>query len=67
MTVYFFFHFLTVKRIEIAKNRVKTEFEVSVKDVDVKQKDWVSFVKVFDPKYKEFQQTFAKRKRFSDI
>ena len=62
-----FFCFLTVKRIEAAKNRVKTEFEVSVKDVDVKQENWVFFVKVFDSKYKKFQQAFAKRKRFSDI
>ena len=70
MIVYFlfyFFYFLTMKRIETANNRVKTEFEISVKDVDVKQKDWVFFVKIFDSKYKKFQQAFAKRKRFSDI
>ena len=56
-----------MKRIETAKNRVKAEFEASVKNVDVKQEDWVSFAKVFDSKHKEFQQAFAKRKRFSDI
>ena len=65
--IFHFFHFLTVRRIETAKNRVKAEFEASVKNVDVKQEDWASFVKVFDSKYKEFQQAFAKRKRFSDI
>ena len=63
----YFFHFLIIKRIETAKNRVKTEFETSVKNVDVKQENWAFFVKVFDSKYKEFQQAFAKRKRFSDI
>ena len=56
-----------MKRIEAAKNRVKAEFEVSVKDVDVKQEDWVSLAKILDSKYKELQQAFAKRKRFSDI
>ena len=63
---YFFFS-LTVKRIEAAKNRVKAEFEASVKNVDVKQENWGFFVKFFDPKHKELQQAFAKRKRFSDI
>ena len=43
-----------MKPIEAAKNRVKTEFEVSVKNVDVKQENWVFFVKVFDSKHKEF-------------
>ena len=62
-----FFHFSTVKRIETAKTRVKTEFEISVKNFDVKQENWAFFVKVFDSKYKKFQQTFAKRKLFSDI
>ena len=56
-----------IKRIETAKNRVKTEFEASVKNVDVKQKDWAFFAKVFDSKYKELQQAFVKRKRFFDI
>ena len=62
-----FFHLLTVNRIETAKNNFKAEFEFSVKDVDVKQKDWSFLVKIFDSKHKEFQQAFAKRKRFSDI
>ena len=53
-----------MKRIEIVKNRVKTEFEISVRVVDVKQQKFVIF---FDTKHKEFQQAFAKRKRFSDI
>ena len=56
-----------MKRIEAAKNRVKAEFEASVKNVDVKQENWGFFVKFFDPKHKELQQAFAKRKRFSDI
>ena len=56
-----------MKGIEIAKNRVKTKFEISMQNVNVKQKNWVFFVKIFDSKYKKFQQAFAKRKRFSDI
>ena len=56
-----------MKRIETAKNPVKAEFEASVKNVDVKQKDWASLAKILDSKYKELQQVFAKRKRFSDI
>ena len=63
----FFFDIVTVKRIETVKNRVKAEFEAAVENVDVKQKNWVSFAKVLDFKYKELQQAFAKRKRFSDI
>ena len=53
-----------MKRIEIVKNRVKTELKISVQVVDVKQQ---KFAEIFDTKHKEFQQTFAKRKRFSDI
>ena len=53
-----------MKRIEIAKKRVKTELKTSVQIVDVKQQE---FAEIFDTKYKKFQQTFAKRKRFSDI
>ena len=56
-----------MKRIEVAKNRVKAELEASFKNVDVKQEDWASFAKNFDSKHKELQQAFAKRKRFSDI
>ena len=62
-----FFDIVVMKRIEAVKNRVKTELEISVQNVDVKQQNWGFFVKVFDSKYKEFQQAFAKRKRFSDI
>ena len=47
-----FFNFWTMKRIEAAKNRAKAEFEASVKNVDVKQKDWAFFAKNFDSKYK---------------
>ena len=53
-----------MKRIETAKNRVKTELEISVQVVDVKQQ---KFAEIFDTKHKELQQAFAKRKRFSDI
>ena len=53
-----------MKRIETAKNRVKTELKVSVQVVDVKQQKFAIF---FDTKHKKFQQTFAKRKRFSNI
>ena len=53
-----------MKRIEIVKNRVKTELKISVQIVDVKQQKFAIF---FDTKHKELQQTFAKRKRFSDI
>ena len=49
----YFFIFLTVKRIEVTKNRVKAELEVSVKNVDVKQENWVFFAKILDSKYKE--------------
>ena len=55
---------MIIKRIEIAKNRVKTELEVSVQIVDVKQQKFANF---FDTKHKKLQQAFAKRKRFSDI
>ena len=66
MTVFFFifFYVVVMKRIEIVKNRVKTEMEISVQNVDVKQQE---FVKIFDSKHQEFQQAFVKRKRFSDI
>ena len=53
-----------MKPIENAKNRVKTELKISVQVFDVKQQ---KFVKFFDTKYKELQQAFAKRKRFSNI
>ena len=53
-----------MKRIEIVKNRVKTELKISMQVVDVKQQ---KFAEIFDTKYKEFQQAFAKRKRLSDI
>ena len=53
-----------MKRIEIAKNRIKTELKVSVQIIDVKQQKFAIF---FETKHKEFQQAFAKRKRFSDI
>ena len=53
-----------MKRIETAKNRVKTELKVSVQVVDVKQQ---KFAKNFDIKHKEFQQALAKRKRLSKI
>ena len=53
-----------MKRIEAAKNRVKTELEVSVQVVDVKQQ---KFAEIFDTKHKELQQALAKRKRFSNI
>ena len=53
-----------MKRIEIAKNRVKTELKISVQVVDVKQQ---KFAEIFDTKHKELQQILAKRKRFSDI
>ena len=43
-----------MKFIETAKNRVKTEFEISVQDVDLKQQNWASLVKDFDSKHKEF-------------
>ena len=63
----FFSDVVVIKRIEAVKNRVKTELEISVQVVDVKQQNWASFVKILDSKYKEFQQAFAKQKRFSDI
>ena len=47
-----FFHLLTIKRIETVKNRVKTELEISVKNVDVKQENWAFFVKNFDSNIK---------------
>ena len=37
--VFFFLILMVMKRIEAAKNRVKTEFEASVQNVDVKQQD----------------------------
>ena len=66
MTVFLmiFFDIVVMKRIEIAKNRVKTELKISVQIVDVKQQELTNF---FDTKHKKLQQTFAKRKRFSDI
>ena len=59
-----FFDIVVMKRIEIVKNRVKIELENFMQIVDLKQQKFAIF---FDTKYKEFQQTFAKRKRFSDI
>ena len=59
-----FFDIVVMKRIEIVKNRVKTELKISVQIVDVKQQKFAIF---FDTKYKELQQIFVKRKRFSDI
>ena len=53
-----------MKRIEIVKNRVKTELKISVRVVDVKQQE---FAEIFNTKYKKFQKALAKRKRFSDI
>ena len=50
-----------MKRIEIGKNRVKTELEISVQIVDVKQQKLAIF---FNKKHKEFQQIFVKRKAF---
>ena len=62
--VIFFSDIVVIKRIEIVKNRVKTELNISVQIVDVKQQE---FAEIFDTKHKELQQTFAKRKRFFDI
>ena len=53
-----------MKRIEAAKNRIKTELEISVQIVEVKQQE---FADIFNTKYKKLQQTLVKRKRFSDI
>ena len=67
MTVFFgcsYFDVVVIKRIKAAKNRVKTELEVSVQVVDVKQQE---FAEIFDTKHKKLQQAFVKRKRFSDI
>ena len=55
---------MVIKRIEAAKNRVKTELKICVQIFDVKQQE---FAEIFDTKHKEFQQALAKRKRFSDI
>ena len=53
-----------MKRIEKARNRVKTELKFSAQNVDVKQQ---KFNKFFDTKHKELQQIFVKKKRLSDI
>ena len=53
-----------MKRIETAKNRVKTELKISVQIFDVKQQ---KFAEIFNTKHKEFQKALAKRKRLSDI
>ena len=53
-----------MKRIEVVKNRVKTELKKFVQIVDVKQQ---KFAEIFDKKHKEIQQALAKRKRLSDI
>ena len=55
---------MVIKRIEVVKNRVKTELKVFVQIVDVKQQ---KFAEIFNTKHKKFQQALAKRKRFSDI
>ena len=60
----FFFDIVVMKRIEIVKNRVKTDLENSVQIVNVKQQ---KFAEIFGTKHKEFQKALAKRKRFSDI
>ena len=60
----FFLDIMVMKRIEIVKNRVKTELKISVQIVDVKQQ---KFAEIFDTKHKELQQAFVKRKSFSDI
>ena len=55
MTVFFknsYFDVVVIKRIEIAKNRVKTELKISVQVVDLKQQKFTIF---FDTKHKEFQ------------
>ena len=52
MTVFLviFFDIVVMKRIKIAKNRVKTELKISVQVVDVKQQKFASF---FNTKYKK--------------
>ena len=58
------FDIVVMKRIEVAKNRVKTELKISVQIVDEKQQ---KFAEIFNTKHKELQQALVKRKRFSDI
>ena len=49
----FFSDVVVMKRIEVVKNRVKTELEISVQNVDVKQQEFINFL---ISKHKEFQQ-----------
>ena len=41
---------MVMKRIEIVKNRVKTELKISVQVVDMKQQ---KFAEIFDTKHKK--------------
>ena len=58
-----FFDIMVMKRIEIVKNCIKIELEISMQIVDVKQQKFAIF---FDTKHKELQQALVKQKRFSD-
>ena len=55
MTVFLivFFYIAVMKRTEIIKNRVKTELEISMQNIDVKQQ---KFAEIFIPNIKSFSK-----------